>query len=398
MLIFYKLSGIIITVGTLKNRTPKGGKMKVDWQRLASMGICLTLGLFFMFLLGKYVVAVFLPFLIAWLMALLANSISKSVYRHLGLPRKLCSAIVLILLFAVIGALLFWGVNRFITEIENFISRLTADKDSLSQSVSVLVGRFDDIGSNLPLLREFKDHEQLSSLGEQIDEMLSSFLKGLASDIGTALTTFAAAAMRALPSIMLFVIISIIASFYFTLDFEAINGWILRILPEKIRARIPRLKQQTKSLAARYLKAYSILMVLTFFEVFVGLSVIGVDYAFLLALGISFLDILPIFGVGTVLIPWAVFSFFTHNFSRGIGLVILWAIVTVIRQIAEPKIVGETIGLHPIVTLIGMYVGFRLFGIVGMFLAPAAIIAVRAYFGGKYIDIQNSAIDSAPKK
>ena len=372
--------------------------MKVDWQRLASIGICLTLGLFFTFLLGKYAVAVFLPFLIAWLMAMMTNSISNAIRKRIGIPRKLCSVLVLILLFIVIGALLFWGINRFISEVENFISRLASNKDSLSQSVALVVGKFDSIGAHIPLVRELKNHEQLSNIGEQLDEMLRSFLKGLASDLGNALTTVAASAMRTLPSIVLFVIISIIASFYFTLDLEAINGWIIRILPPKVQARVPHLKQQTKSLAARYLKAYSILMVLTFFELFIGLSILGVDYAFLLALGISFLDVLPIFGVGTVLVPWAVISFFTHDFSRGVGLVILWATVTVIRQIAEPKIVGETIGLHPIVTLIGMYVGFRIFGIVGMFLAPASIIAARAYFGQKYGEIQNSAIDSRQKK
>lgn len=372
--------------------------MRVDWQRLASVGICITLGIFFAFLLGKYVLAVFLPFLIAWLMALVTNSISGTVCRRTGIPRKLCSAVVLVLLFLTIGSLLFWSVNRFISEIENFISRLTSDKESLSKSISGLMGSFDSLGSHIPLVREFKSHEHLSSLGEQIDGMLSSFLKGLASDIGSALTAFASEAMRAFPSIILFVVISIIASFYFALDFEAVNRYILRLLPQKLRDGVPRLKRQTKSLAVRYLKAYSILMVLTFFEVFIGLSVIGADYAFLLALGISLLDVLPVFGVGTVLLPWAVFSFLTHNFSRGIGLVILWGTVTVIRQIAEPKIVGETIGLHPIVTLIGMYVGFRLFGIVGMLLAPAAIIAVRAYLRTKHPSLQNSPIDSTAKK
>ena len=139
-------------------------------------------------------------------------------------------------------------------------------------------------------------------------------------------------------------------------------------------------------------------MVLTFFEVFVGLSIIGVDYAFLMALIIAFLDILPVFGVGTVLIPWSIIAFLTHDFGKGVGLIILWAIVTIIRQVAEPKIVGGSIGLHPIVTLIGMYVGFRLFGILGTFLAPAAIIAVRAYFGNRAINDNKTPIDSGVKK
>jgi len=372
--------------------------MRIEWQRLASIGICITLAFFALFLLGKYIFAAFTPFLAAWLMAWLTNSISGAVSRKLKIGQKLCSVIVLILLFVIIGSLLFWSVDRFVTEIEKFIDRLTADGGAFSQSVSGLADKFDSIGSHIPLVREFKKHEQLSSIGNQIDEMLNSFLKSLASDIGAALSAFAAAAVRALPSILLSLVISIIASFYFALDFEAINDWMLRMLPQKMRAKAPRLKQKTKSLAARYLKAYSILMVLTFFEIFIGLSVIGVDYAFLLALGISFLDILPIFGVGTVLIPWAVFSFFTHDFSRGIGLVTLWAIVTVIRQIAEPKIVGGTIGLHPIVTLIGMYVGFRLFGIVGMFLSPAVIIAARAYLVKHPTTDSAAPIDSGQKK
>lgn len=372
--------------------------MKIEWQRAASIGICITLVSFALFLLGKYIFTVFTPFLIAWLMAWLANSISLKICRKSASRRKFCTVIILILLFLVIGTLLFWGIDRFISEIENFIDRLTGDGGKLSQNISGIVDKFDDIGAHIPLVREFKRHEQLSAIGNQLDEMLNSFLKSLASDMGAALSAFAASAVRALPSILLFLVISIIASFYFSLDFETINDLISRILPPKIRAKMPRLKQKTRSLAARYLKAYSILLILTFFEVFLGLSLIGVDYAFLLALTISFLDILPIFGVGTVLIPWALFSFFTHNFSRGIALVILWATVTVIRQVAEPKIVGETIGLHPIVTLIGMYVGFKLFGILGMFLAPAAIIAAKSYFGEKYASIQGSAIDSTAKK
>lgn len=372
--------------------------MKVDWQRLASIGICVTLALFFLFLLGKYILAVFLPFVIAWLMALLTDSIATAICARTRLSKKLCSAVVLLLLLLIIGALLYFGINRFISEIENFIGKLTADGGALSEGISGLVTSFDNIGSHIPLIKELKNHEQLVGFGDKIDGIIVSFLKSFASDIGGALTAVATGIIKSLPSIILFVLISIIASFYFALDFEAINGWILRIMPESLRKKVPRLREQTKSLAARYLKAYSLLMLLTFFELFIGLSVIGADYAFLLAIGISFLDILPIFGVGTVLVPWAVFSFFTYDFGRGLGLVILWAAVTVIRQIAEPRIVGGTIGLHPVVTLIGMYVGFRLFGIVGMFLAPAAIIAVRAYFGGKYALDNGMTIDRAKKK
>ena len=371
--------------------------MKINWERLSSVGICIFLGFLALFLLGKYLLAAFIPFFAAWFMAWVTNKISAPVSQKLGIGRKLCSSVVLILLFFALGTLLFWAVDRFITEIENFITRLASDGGALSKDVSGIVGKFDDIGSHIPLVREFKNHEQLSALGNQLDEMLNSFLLGLASDLGTALTSFATSAVRALPSIALFLVISIIASFYFALDFENINSTVVSLLPRGLQNLVPRLGAGTKSIASRYLKAYSILMVVTFFEVFIGLSVIGVDYSFLLALLISVLDILPVFGVGTVLIPWSVFSFFTHNFSRGIGLLILWGTVTVIRQIAEPKIVGGTIGLHPVVTLIGMYTGFKLWGFIGMFLAPAAIIAARSYLHSAQAN-NKTPIDSAQKK
>ena len=371
-----------------------GEDVKTDWQRLASIGICLALAFAALFLLGKYMLAVFLPFLIAWIMAFFTNAASNAIRTKIEIPKKLCSVIVMVLLFALIGWLLFFGINRFFTEIEKFIGKLASDPKIFTQTISEIAGRLDDIGSHIPLISELKEREQLIGAGGRIDEVILSFLKSLASDLGTAVTSFAAAAVKALPSIILFLIISVIASFYFALDFEAINKWIYRSLPFSIQKKLPQIKAHTKSLAARYLKAYSILMALTFFELYIGLSVIGVDYAFILALGISFLDVLPILGVGTVLIPWAVISFIAYDFAVGFGLVILWATVSVIRQVIEPKIVGGTIGLHPVVTLIGMYVGYRIFGIIGIFLAPASIIAVRTYLSEKEL----VAIDSRAKK
>ena len=372
--------------------------IKTDWQRLASIGICAALALLALFLLGKYILAAFTPFFAAWVMAWLTNLISKRICATLKIPKKLCSALVLILLFFSVGGILFWAVTRFLSEAENFISGLTSEDSALTQNISSLVARFEDGGAYLPLIREFKSHEKLSLVGDRLEEMLVSFLKGLASDLGASLTSIAAAVVKTLPSIIIFVVVSTIASFYFALDFDNINQSIVGILPDGARARLLQIKSKTRSMATRYFKAYTLLMALTFFEVFAGLSIIGARYAFLLALLISLLDLLPVLGVGTVLIPWSLLSFFSHDFSRGLGLLILWATVTVIRQIAEPKIVGGTIGLHPAATLIGMYAGLKLYGIVGMLLAPAAISSVRSLLAGGKDENQKPPIDITQKK
>ena len=362
------------------------------------MGICAALSVLALFLLGKYVFAALAPFLAAWLMAWLTSTVSKRICASVRIPKKLCSALVLTLLFFSVGGILFWGVTRFLSEAENFISGLTAENGALTQNISSFVSRFEDGGAHLPLIREFKSHERLSTVGDRLEEMVVSFLKGLASDLGASITSVATAVVKTLPSIIFFVVISTIASFYFALDFDNINESIIAFLPVGVQARLLQIKSKTRSMMARYFKAYTLLMALTFFEVFAGLSIIGARYAFLLALLISLLDVLPVLGVGTVLIPWSLLSFFSHDFNRGLGLLILWATVTVIRQIAEPKIVGGTIGLHPAAALIGMYAGLKLYGIIGMLLAPAALIAFRSLVSSSKPTHQKTPIDIAQKK
>ena len=91
-------------------------------------------------------------------------------------------------------------------------------------------------------------------------------------------------------------------------------------------------------------------------------------------------------GVGTALIPWMIFEFFTYDFKMGFGLLVLWGFISIVRQFSEPKIVGETIGIHPVATVIGIYVGFKLFGLLGMFLSPAVLLGLKAYFSGRLVD------------
>ena len=126
-----------------------------------------------------------------------------------------------------------------------------------------------------------------------------------------------------------------------------------------------------------YAKAYLLIMLLTFCEVFVGLLIMRRRYAFILAFLIAVVDILPIFGAGTVIIPWAVFELITKDTRTGLGLLILYGVVTIIRQIAEPKIVGESLGIHPLATLVAMFAGLKLFGFVGVLFAPMVAIVVK---------------------
>ena len=129
-----------------------------------------------------------------------------------------------------------------------------------------------------------------------------------------------------------------------------------------------------------YIKAYFLIMVLTFCEMLLGLSILGVDYAFIMAIVISVIDILPILGSGTVLIPWAIFAFLTSNTPLGVGLLILYAATLVVRQFAEPKIVGGAIGIHPLATLASVYIGLKFLGFLGIFIGPMTALLLREMF------------------
>ena len=360
--------------------------MTVNWQKLASIGICILLAMFFTFLLGKYLLSVFLPFIIAFLLASLTDSVSTPLSKKLKSRKRPLSAAVLLLVFLVLGTMIYFGITRLVKELKNFILKLGESGGSLHLRIENVKDRIMNLSSQISFLNSFDTNEHLSDISLKIDEVASAFISELVSKLGSFLSTAATELIRSLPSLLAFLLITVIASFYFAIDYDNVKEYVTAITPTSLKKRFPRIKERTKSLAVRYLKAYSVLMIITFFELLVGFLVLGVDYFFLLAVLIAFLDILPVFGVGTALIPWMIFEFFTYDFKMGFGLLVLWGFISIVRQFSEPKIVGETIGIHPVATVIGIYVGFKLFGLLGMFLSPAVLLGLKAYFSGRLVD------------
>ena len=340
--------------------------MKVDWQKTASILFCAAMAVAFFFLVGKYLVVILAPFLIAWVIALLASPAASAIAARTRLPRKLAVVLLLLLFFALLVLLFTLGIHRLTAELGRLAERF-ASGDQLSR----LMDDIESMGDRLPFL------DGDGKLRESLDNMVNSLLREAASVVASAVTAFATGLLKATPSIMLFVVVTVISSFYFALDLEAVHRSLVALLPTRFAERIPMVKQRVRRFVIRYLRVYLFLMFITFCELFAGFSILRVEYSFLLALAISVIDIFPVLGVGTALIPWSLIELFDRDFRMGFGLLILWAVVTVVRQIAEPHFVGESIGLHPLLTLVGMYIGFRLFGIPGMLLSPALIIAVR---------------------
>ena len=165
-----------------------------------------------------------------------------------------------------------------------------------------------------------------------------------------------------------------LSCFYLALDGDRLLTGALSLLAPDSRERAREICDTTASALRAYLRAYGLLFLLTLVQLLIGFAIIGVRYAFLVAFLISILDLLPALGAAAVLVPWSALSFASGNVRTGAGLLVLAGVVTLTRQIAEPKIVGKSLGLHPLIALFAMYVGLELFGAAGLVIGPCACI------------------------
>ena len=204
--------------------------------------------------------------------------------------------------------------------------------------------------------------EQGSILSGRLYDWLSGVIGGAAS---------------ALPGAVLFFFTTLLATYFTSAGRPELLERLARLIPGKWTARLRAGRSQLKQVLLGWLKAQGLLILITFGELAVGFLLLRVDLALLLAGLVALVDALPVFGTGTVLLPWAVLSFLGGSQELALGLLILYGAITVVRNVLEPRLVGERLGLHPLLALAAMYVGFQALGVAGMILAPFAAVLVK---------------------
>ena len=344
---------------------------EIRWERVAAILICVLAGGALLYLIFRYALPLLLPFLLAYAVAWMIRPVANKISKKTHLPRGLCSVVLLLVVFGLGGWGLWAGSVRLIAELGNLVERLLSDGGIFDAMDSLMLWA-EKIGTRIGFLSMREGNTQ--AFYDSIMQMVGNLLSSLAS----RLPDLAASLFSALPSVLFFLIVSVVACFYFCTDGVSITRSFGAFLPLRWKQKIPQIKENLRDVLKKYVKAYGVLLLLTFALLLVGFWILQVEYAFLLAFLIALADLLPVIGVGTILIPWGIVMLLQKQFYLGFGLLILYLIISLIRQVAEPKVLGKSLGLHPLLTLFATYVGFTLFGLPGMILAPiVALLAKR---------------------
>ena len=353
---------------------------EIDWKRAAAVTVTLTGVLLLIYCIGKFAVGLILPFLLAFLLALLTRPAVLWLSARTRCPRRILAVAVTLIALLLLFGLCYLIVSKMLLELKELLAFLAEDIGNEGGKIARVLDFFKGIFTRVPFFEKLSQAELLQYFVGDVNEFASEQLRALFSRLSERVTALLASLLSGAPSLLIFLLVTLISCFYFAAEYDTVCRALSRLIPARYSARLPEWKMRTGRAVRRYLRAYFLLFLLTLAELLVGFLILGTEYAFLLAFMTALLDVLPVLGVGTVLLPYAIFSFVIGNRYLGLGLLILYGVITLVRQIVEPHLVGKSLGLHPILMLVAFYVGWRLFGIVGVFLGPAVALILKYFF------------------
>ena len=329
-----------------------------------------------------YALWLFAPFIIAYFVSLLVNPMVHGIEKRFHLPRGVCAILVIVLTVGVLGGIVTGIIWKLVDEIRNVYDDLPIIYENIRIAWMRTSDFFSDFVAMLP--------QNLQNIFDDASNQVLEWFADLATN--THIVRSAGNIAKKLPSIFIVAIVFILALYFMITDAKRVSLAVKKPFSEEFIQKMSEFKTEIKKYVGGYIKAQLTIMCISFTILLIGLSILKVDYALVIALAVAILDALPFFGSGAVLWPWSIVAFIMGDILLGIGLIIIYLAVILMRQFVEPKIVSRNIGIHPITTLMAMYVGFRIFSIGGMILGPLAMVMlVSLYRTGIFDGLINSA-------
>lgn len=307
-----------------------------------------------------------IPFIISMIMT---GIIEKPVSQleHKGIPRKVAALVCTLLYITLFGTIIYLIVAVCISQGKGLVSSLPSLVQSLPEKISDISTKIDGIFEALPL-------EKIGVHISNFQDLLSSIHLPDFSAVAIVTPIFKVAV--SLPTVILSTVFIFVSTYFMTSERRTIVRFIKKQLPPKVLEIAFEVRRFLVSSVFKWIKAQSVIICITFCELLISFKLQSIPYTFLLAMCIAVIDALPILGVGTVLIPWSIISLVTGDFFHAVGMIATYGVVLVIRNMVEPKIVGMHIGLHPFVSLLCIYFGYRIAGFGGMFLVPVLVLLI----------------------
>lgn len=334
-------------------------------------------GLYLVCVWGPRVLGFFIPFVIGWMIALIANPLVRFLEKRLKIVRKHGSMLIIAGVLALIISLLYFVLGKAYVEVREFIGDLPALYDSAAAEIRGAVQNGNKMFEFLP--------DEFRTAVMQFTENIGTYVGDLVSKAAAPTVEIAGNVAKGIPNVLVNTVITILSSYLFIAEQDKILEWMRRYAPKFVLRYAEYLKKDARGVIGGYFLAQFRIMFVVAGILAVGFLFLKVKYGLLLAVLISLLDFLPVFGTGTALFPWAAVKLFTGEYTYAAGLLILYVVTQVSRQLIQPKIVGDSMGLPPLLTLFLLYLGFKVKGIAGMILAvPIGLIFINFYKYGAF--------------
>lgn len=321
------------------------------------------------FLTVKLTLAYLMPFVIGIIIAYIVQRPSEIISKKIKIKRGYCAAslaVCLYLIIIIILSLLGWSLY------------------SNGSNIAQMCGNYFSIAGESIKKAEIWLQAIMGNLNDDIRDTIIMFFADSIKNIGSAVTNFLTSALsgivKNIPTFFVSSIVTVIASCYIAKDYDKLVKFLYNLISIEKYKKVVIIKNIVLKNFIKFAWSYIILMLITLFELYTGFVFLKIRHAFVLAVVISLVDLLPVLGTGTILLPWALISFFEKNIRLGLGIVVLYLIVTFIRNILEPRIIGKQIGINPLFTLVSMFVGFKFAGIAGLIIFPLVFIVVIEYY------------------
>lgn len=318
-----------------------------------------------------------MPFVIGWIIAAIAAPLVNWLEKRLKIVKKLGSALIVILVLAAIILVIYFGISRLVAEISdlirNFPEMYAQLEIGLRQIGDTLSGIFDRLPSGI------------QSGWNAVVKNLDQYMGNLVSNISEPTVTAAGNIAKQVPSYLISFLVSVLSAYFFIVQREEVLNWLKKVSPKSVQKRMILVIDNLRYAVGGYFKAQFKIMAIVFVILLVGLGILNTGYFVLVAFLIAFLDFLPFFGTGTAMIPWAVYKFFMGDYKMTVALIVIYVITQAVHQLLQPKLVGDSVGLNPLVTLVLLYIGYRMGGILWMILAvPIGMVLINMCQAGAF--------------